>query len=444
MASDEQHSSSTPTHTRRVHAIARHLVPPMEGAPPPGACITTASCSSNDATATHVKPTYASVTGQPSSYARVHGQVSTAPVQWRRIERIGQHTLEEVLYDKGEGMAKVSGTLRCTNNTIWSTDHHQPAAQAQRIHAADRYVARCGGYPHRQPYAVDEMSKCFADARQDPAVGVVILTGAGDLAFCSGGDQSVRGQVGRLCFACVSTTLVFNATTRAAMWVRTGCLGSTCSTCRCKSADCPSPWWPWWLGMQWAAVTFCTWCATSRYACWLMRLWKIHTACVLVGWLMSHTERLMHMWKIHTACVWLVGDRHTLRSLLNHDAPAIYAPPHTTPPQLQIAADNAVFGQTGPKVGSFDAGYGSTHMARLVGQKKAREIWFLCRLYDAQQALQMGLVNTVVPLRSLERETVVWCDDGDLQVWFTTHDAKSGVVRSCATAQLRCGFSRRR
>ncbi len=76
---------------------------------------------------------------------------------------------------------------------------------------------------------------------------------------------------------------------------------------------------------------------------------------------------------------------------------------------LQIAADNAVFGQTGPKVGSFDAGYGSTHMARLVGQKRAREMWFLARLYDAKQALAMGLVNTVVPLEQLETETLVWC-----------------------------------
>lgn len=75
---------------------------------------------------------------------------------------------------------------------------------------------------------------------------------------------------------------------------------------------------------------------------------------------------------------------------------------------LTIAADNAVFGQTGPKVGSFDAGYGSTHMARLVGQKKAREMWFLARLYDAQQALDMGLVNKVVPLDQLETETLAW------------------------------------
>ena len=76
---------------------------------------------------------------------------------------------------------------------------------------------------------------------------------------------------------------------------------------------------------------------------------------------------------------------------------------------LTIAADNAIFGQTGPKVGSFDGGYGSSHMARIVGQKKAREIWFLCRQYTADEALEMGLVNTVVPYEKLEEETVQWC-----------------------------------
>ncbi len=76
---------------------------------------------------------------------------------------------------------------------------------------------------------------------------------------------------------------------------------------------------------------------------------------------------------------------------------------------LTIAADNARFGQTGPKVGSFDAGYGSGSLARVVGHKKAREIWYLCRQYDAQQALDMGLVNTVVPLADLEQETIQWC-----------------------------------
>ena len=75
---------------------------------------------------------------------------------------------------------------------------------------------------------------------------------------------------------------------------------------------------------------------------------------------------------------------------------------------LTIAADNAIFGQTGPKVGSFDGGYGSSYLARIVGQKKAREIWFLCRQYNAQQALDMGLVNSVVPLENLEEETLQW------------------------------------
>ena len=76
---------------------------------------------------------------------------------------------------------------------------------------------------------------------------------------------------------------------------------------------------------------------------------------------------------------------------------------------MTIAAENAVFGQTGPKVGSFDGGYGSSYLARIVGQKKAREIWFLCRQYNAEEALEMGMVNTVVPVERLEEETLIWC-----------------------------------
>jgi naphthoate synthase len=90
---------------------------------------------------------------------------------------------------------------------------------------------------------------------------------------------------------------------------------------------------------------------------------------------------------------WAVGGGHVLHVVCD----------------LTVAAENARFGQTGPKVGSFDGGYGSGLLARIVGQKKAREIWFLCDFYDAQQALDMGLVNTVVPLVDLERETVAWC-----------------------------------
>ncbi len=78
---------------------------------------------------------------------------------------------------------------------------------------------------------------------------------------------------------------------------------------------------------------------------------------------------------------------------------------------LTIAADNAIFGQTGPKVGSFDGGYGAGYLARIVGHKKAREIWFLCRQYNAQEAMDMGLVNTVVPLEQVEEETIKWCEE---------------------------------
>ncbi|GFH11237.1 naphthoate synthase, partial [Haematococcus lacustris] len=162
------------------------------------------------------------------------------------------------------------------------------------------------------------MSLCFADARDDPATGVIILTGAGTQAFCSGGDQSVRGRGGYVGEDAVPRLNVLD------------------------------------LQIQ------------------IRRLPKPVVAMV---------------------AGYAVGGGHILHMVCD----------------LTIAADNAVFGQTGPKVGSFDAGYGSTHMARLVGQKKAREMWFLARLYNAKQALDMGLVNTVVPLAELETETLVWC-----------------------------------
>ena len=169
-----------------------------------------------------------------------------------------------------------------------------------------------------RPTTVFEMSKAFEAARNDPAIGVVILTGAGTEAFCSGGDQRIRGDDGYI---------------------------DPKGTGRLNVLD---------LQVQ------------------IRRLPKPVIAMV---------------------AGYAIGGGHVLHVVCD----------------LTIAADNARFGQTGPRVGSFDGGYGSGLLARVVGQKKAREIWFLCDQYDAQQALDMGLVNKVVPLADLERETVAWC-----------------------------------
>jgi naphthoate synthase len=169
-----------------------------------------------------------------------------------------------------------------------------------------------------RPATVVEMSKAFEVAREDPEIGVVILTGAGTEAFCSGGDQRVRGDDG---------------------YVDAGGTG------RLNVLD---------LQVQ------------------IRRLPKPVVAMV---------------------AGYAIGGGHVLHVVCD----------------LTVAADNARFGQTGPRVGSFDGGYGAGLLARIVGQKKAREIWFLCEQYDAQAALQMGLVNKVVPLADLERETVAWC-----------------------------------
>jgi naphthoate synthase len=169
-----------------------------------------------------------------------------------------------------------------------------------------------------RPLTVVEMAKAFEAARDDPEIGVVILTGAGTEAFCSGGDQRVRGDDGYV-----------DAT----------------GTGRLNVLD---------LQVQ------------------IRRLPKPVIAMV---------------------AGYAIGGGHVLHVVCD----------------LTIAADNARFGQTGPRVGSFDGGYGAGLLARIVGQKKAREIWFLCEQYDAKQALEMGLVNKVVPLADLENETVAWC-----------------------------------
>jgi naphthoate synthase len=180
-----------------------------------------------------------------------------------------------------------------------------------------------------RPETVIELIDAFTRAREDLEVGVVILTGEGPDAFCSGGDQRVRGSRGGY---------VEGADPAAA--------------------------------------------AAGHQAVGRFHVTDLHV-------------QIRRMPKPVVAMVagYAVGGGHVLHVICD----------------LTIAADNARFGQTGPKVGSFDGGFGATVLSRLVGPKKAKEIWFLCRQYDAQQALEMGLVNAVVPLAQLEDETVGWC-----------------------------------
>ena len=176
-----------------------------------------------------------------------------------------------------------------------------------------------------RPETVMEMYSAFSDARNDETIGVVLLTGAGPAkdgkyAFCSGGDQRIRGDKGY------------------------------------KSKE----------GTQSLNV---------------LDLQKL----------------IRSIPKVVIALVagYAIGGGHVLQVVCD----------------LTIAADNAIFGQTGPKVGSFDGGFGSNYLARIVGQKKAREIWYLCRQYNAKQALEMGLVNVVVPVKKLEEEGINWAKE---------------------------------
>jgi naphthoate synthase len=180
-----------------------------------------------------------------------------------------------------------------------------------------------------RPETVIELIDAFTRAREDLEVGVVILSGEGPDAFCSGGDQRVRGSRGGYV----------------------------------EGAD-PSA------------------AAAGHQAVGRFHVTDLHV-------------QIRRMPKPVVAMVagYAIGGGHVLHVICD----------------LTIAADNARFGQTGPKVGSFDGGFGASVLSRMVGPKKAKEIWFLCRQYDAQQALEMGLVNTVVPLDRLEEETVGWC-----------------------------------
>ena len=205
------------------------------------------------------------------------------PITWEKSPL----TFTDIFYHKAEGIAKITINRPQVRNAF-------------------------------RPNTVNEMMTALQDARYDNNIGVVILTGEGDLAFCSGGDQKVRGNSGYQDESGGHHLNVLDFQRQ----IRT----------------CPKP-----------------------------------IIAMVAGY--------------------AVGGGHVLHMMCD----------------LTIAADNAQFGQTGPKVGSFDGGWGASYMARIVGQKKAREIWFLCRMYDAQEALDMGLVNTVVPLKELEKETLKWC-----------------------------------
>ena len=207
-------------------------------------------------------------------------------IEWQTAK-----TYEDILYQKCDGIAKIT---------------------INRPHKRNAF----------RPKTVFEMYDAVWDAREDNSIGVVLLTGAGPhtdgkYAFCSGGDQSIRGKAGYI---------------------------DDEGTPRLNVLDLQR----------------------------LIRSLPKVTIALVAGY--------------------AIGGGHVLHVICD----------------LTIAADNAIFGQTGPKVGSFDGGFGASYLARLVGQKKAREIWFLCRQYNAQEALEMGLVNHVVPVEQLEAEGIKW------------------------------------
>ncbi|MBE9144372.1 1,4-dihydroxy-2-naphthoyl-CoA synthase [Planktothrix mougeotii] len=203
-------------------------------------------------------------------------------------------TYEDILYHKADGIAKITINRPEKRNAF-------------------------------RPKTVFELYDAFCDAREDINIGVVLFTGAGPhtdgkYAFCSGGDQSVRGDAGYIDDIGIPRLNVLD----------------------------------------------------------LQRL-----------------IRTMPKVVIAMVAGYAIGGGHVLHLICD----------------LTLAADNAIFGQTGPKVGSFDGGFGASYLARIVGQKKAREIWYLCRQYDAQQALDMGLVNCVVPVEQLEAEGIQWAQE---------------------------------
>lgn len=205
---------------------------------------------------------------------------------WQKVDEL---EFEDIHYHKWEGMAKIT-------------------------------IARPECRNAFRPQTIFEMHRALQNAREDAGIGVIILTGKGREAFCSGGDQRVRGEAGY-------------SDQKGRQWLNVLDLQRQIRTC-------PKP-----------------------------------VIAMVAGY--------------------CIGGGHVLHLVCD----------------LTLASDNAIFGQTGPKVGSFDGGYGASYLARVIGQKRAREIWFLCRKYTAQQALDWGLVNAVVPYEELEKETVKWCQE---------------------------------
>jgi naphthoate synthase len=210
-----------------------------------------------------------------------------APIEWRAAGEF-----EDILYEKGEGIAKVTINRPEVRNAF-------------------------------RPQTLAELRDAFARARDDLEVGTIILTGAGDQAFCSGGDQRIRGDDG-------------------------------------------------YIGDD----------EVAQHGVGRLDVGDLHVQ-------IRRTPKPV----VAMVAGYAVGGGHILHLVCD----------------LTIAADNARFGQTGPRVGSFDGGFGAALLARNIGVKRAKEVWFLCRLYTAEEAREMGLVNTVVPIAELERETVAWC-----------------------------------
>jgi len=210
-----------------------------------------------------------------------------APIEWASAAEYG-----DIRYEKGDGIAKITIDRPEVRNAF-------------------------------RPQTLAELRDAFARARDDLDVGAIIFTGAGEEAFCSGGDQRIRGDDG-------------------------------------------------YIGDD----------EVAQQGVGRLDVGDLHV-------------QIRRIPKPVVAMVagYAVGGGHILHLVCD----------------LTIAADNARFGQTGPRVGSFDGGFGASLLARNVGVKRAKEVWFLCRLYDAGEALEMGLVNAVVPLAELERETVAWC-----------------------------------